>query len=130
MSQGGWMDDPKVEYYNQLVHDLIDFWDAPNVEFYQPPRDPALYKLDPTSVWLDEVYTKQPWLREIMGDIDPQAVEAFPVRLQCSEGFVWQRNPFRIDACGSDNPKYVQPGVDYLVAYWLASYHKFISKGM
>jgi len=130
MSQGGWTEKPGDPYKPQLIEDLTDFWDAPNVEFYQSERDKALYTLDPTSVWLDELYKKNPLLQEVMGDIDPQAKNAFPVKLQCSEGFLWQRNPFRITECGSDNPRYVQPGVDFIVAYWLASYHKFITKDM
>ena len=133
MSQGGWEKNLSVDnpYYNQLITDLGDFWPAPNVEFFQPARDPVTYEIDPVSVWLYENYNKMDWLKKIWGGTDgPQAKEAFPVRLQCSEGFVWQRNPFRIQPCGSDNPRYVQPGVDYLVAYWLASYHKFLVKGM
>jgi hypothetical protein len=71
-----------------------------------------------------------PWLAELMGDVDYQALDAFPVLEQCTTDFLWQRSPFVITACGLDNPAHVNPGVDYLVAYWLAEYHKFISKDM
>jgi hypothetical protein len=130
MSQGGWKDDPKVEYYNQLVHDLIDFWDVPNREHVLPARELYDIKIDPMSVIIHNIYTEQPWMKEIMGEVEVQAIEAFPVQLQCTSGFLWQRNPFRIDACGSDLPRAIHPGVDYLVAYWLASYHKFLTKDM
>ncbi len=129
MSQGGWQV-AEDEYYGQLLGALTDFPDAPNTEYYLPPRDPDTYELDPFSLQLTELYTVLPFMEEIMGSVQPQALEAFEVPLQCSSGFLWQRNPFRIDACGSDKPNSINPGVDYLVAYWLASYHKLIDKSM
>ena len=71
---------------------------------------------------------KYPVLQQIMGDVQVQAAEAFPVQQQCSTDFLWQRNPFSIGPCGNDDPAAVEPGVDYIVAYWMASYHKFITK--
>jgi len=52
------------------------------------------------------------------------------VDMQCSTDFLFQRSPFRIEECGGDNPKAVNPGVDYLIPYWLASYHKFVAKDL
>lgn len=129
MSQGGWeptaADDP---YLAQLRQDLSDFRPAPNASYYLPARDPATYALDPMSVFLNDAFTKAPFLADLMGQVNPQAEEAFPVRWQCTADFIWQRNPFRIEECGCDDSHLVYPGVDYLTAYWLASYHKFITK--
>ncbi len=130
MGQGGWKNNPDVDYFNQLVHDLLDFHDVPNYEYYLPARDPSTYTLDPTSVMLAKIYDEQPWLEEIMGSVEAQAKEAFPVKQQCSAGFQFQKNPFEINECGTYNPRMVHSGVDYLVAYWLASYHKFLTADM
>jgi hypothetical protein len=129
MSQGPYVptadDDP---YYDQLLQDLGDFRPAPNEEYALPDR--TGYTLDPVSVFLADLMDQYPWLAELMGDVDYQALDAFPVLEQCTTDFLWQRSPFVITACGLDNPAHVNPGVDYLVAYWLAEYHKFISKDM
>lgn len=131
MSQGGWerrvVDDP---YYDQLIEDLGDFRSPPHHEYALPARDPETCTVDPTSVALDQLFEQIPLLKELLGDANPQALEAFPVPLQCSSDFLWQRNPFRIEACGVDDPTQVHPGVDYLLAYWLASYHKYVDKSM
>jgi hypothetical protein len=129
MSQGPYEPSAaKDPYYAQLVEDLTDFRPAPNVEYSLPDR--TGYVIDPISVMLDDLMTRFPWLEELMGDVDPQAKYAFVVQQQCTTDFLWQRSPFRIEECGSDYPAHVNPGVDYLVAYWLATYHKFITKDM
>jgi hypothetical protein len=69
-----------------------------------------------------------PWLADLIGGIDPQALDAFPIPEQCSAGFAFQKNPFQFTECGVDDPTDVNPGVDYLIAYWLGSYGKFITK--
>jgi len=46
----------------------------------------------------------------------------------CPAGFMFQWSPFTIEACGSDDPTKVHSGHDYLAAYWLASYYKFVTK--
>jgi hypothetical protein len=38
--------------------------------------------------------------------------------------FIWQRHPWGLVDNG--NPSATQPGVDYLLAYWMARFHKFI----
>jgi len=111
MSQGAYAPAPGDEYEQQLVQDLTDFRDPPNHRYYLPARDPATYTLDPLSI-----------------PFGGQATEAFPVNLQCSYYFLWQRNPFIFDECGEDRPEVVNAGVDYLIAYWLASYHKLVNK--
>ena len=126
MSQGVYSpeldDDP---YQQQLEQDLSEFRPAPNYRYYV---DPQTTNLDPLSVFLDNLMEEWPWLAELLGNVDPQAMEAFPVLEQCTTDFLWQRNPFHVGPCGSDSPQVVNPGVDYLAAYWLASYHKFIAK--
>lgn len=131
MSQGAYTpagdDDP---YLDQLIGDLGDFRDAPNFRYYLPDRNPSTYTLDPASVALHDLMEQYPILEEIMGSVNYQALEAFPVDEQCTTDFLFQRNPFKIEACGSDSPEVVNPGVDYLISYWLASYHRFVDKGM
>jgi hypothetical protein len=129
MSQGGW--EPGSEgdpYLEQLFQDLGDFRDAPNVRYYLPDRDPATFTVDPESQALHDLFEQYPILREIMGDVNVQALQGFPVPMQCSTDFLWQRNPFRIQECGSDDPRTVNPGVDYLVAYWVSAYHRLLTK--
>ena len=129
MSQGNYNpnknDDP---YYEQLFQDLTDFRDAPNYSYYLAER--TGYELDPISVFLHNLEVQFPWLENLIGGVDPQAIDAFPVPLQCSSGFLFQRNPFVFQECGVDDPTDVNPGVDYLIAYWLASYSKFIKKDL
>jgi len=130
MSQGGWAPAPGADpYREQLLEDLRDFPDAPNARYRLPARDPASYTVDPDSRRLHDLFEAVPLLAELMGHVDVQALEAFPVPLQCSTDFLWQRSPFQIDACGSDDPATVNPGVDYLVAYWAGAYHRLLTKG-
>jgi len=126
MSQGLY-EPTKTEdpYQDQLVQDLDEFRDAPNDVYFVDPPDG---ELDPTSVSLHDLQCRFPALADIMGDVHPQSLVAHPVLEQCSTDFLWQRNPFRIEPCGSNSPDVTRPGVDYIVAYWMASYHKFIDK--
>ncbi len=130
MSQGGWtpaeVDDP---YLAQFLGDLTDFPDAPNFRTFQPERDPATYVMDPVSQELVDLAEQFPFLEELLGfRFKLQALEAFPVPLQCPDHFLWERNPFRIYACSQDEPRDVAPGADYLIAYWTACYHRIIGK--
>jgi len=131
MGQGGYKRcEPPDPYQEQLEQDLNDFPPAPHFRYYLPPRDPLTYALDPVSVFFHDLFERIPILKEIIGGIDYQAKDPFPVPLQCSADFIFQWSPFVINECGEDNPLKVDPGVDYLIPYWLASYHKFISKDM
>ncbi|MBK7977684.1 MAG: hypothetical protein IPK07_32010 [Deltaproteobacteria bacterium] len=76
-----------------------------------------------TLVALQKLY---PPLSDIIGTARLQALEAYPVPLQCSTDFLWQRNPYVVD-CDAGSPALVNPGVDYLVAYWMARYQGLIS---
>ncbi len=130
MSQGGWTqaeeDDP---YLTQFLGDLTDFPDAPNSRTFVPQRDPATYVLDPVSQDLVEMVEHLPILEELLGiTCELQALEAFPVPLQCPDHFQWERNPFRIRECSWNEPRDVGPGGDYLIAYWTGRYHRLIGK--
>jgi hypothetical protein len=129
VGQGRYVPSPGDPYAAQIAQDLAAFPDPPNREYFLPARDPATYELDPLSVFLDDLQTRFPILEDWMGAVDPQALAAFPVDLQCSGGFLFQHNPFRIGACGEDDPLQVQSGHDYLAAYWTASFHGVLSKG-
>jgi hypothetical protein len=128
MSQGPYAPSPGDPCQTQLVQDLTAFFPAPNVSYALPAR--TGYTLDPMSVFLYNVMTEYPILQKIMGYVQEQAEDAFPVPQQCSTDFLWQRDPFVITACGVDDPAYVNPGVDYLIGYWLAEYHKYVTKDM
>jgi len=127
MSQGDYAPYPgDDEYQFQLEQDLTDFIDAPS---YQRWVEPPPAEIDPISVWLDELVKSIPWLEEQIGSkIEPQAEEAYPVQYQCPTHLYWENSPFRIVCEKPENWRYVYPGFDYLIAYWMASYHKFIKK--
>ena len=116
----------KDAYYGQLVQDLLDFPNAPNKNYYLPAR--ADFTMDPLSKILYDLEQQYTWLSDLIGGIDEQALYAFPIPQQCASGFMFQKNPFQFQECGADMPRDINPGVDYLVAYWLSSYHKFLKK--
>jgi hypothetical protein len=128
MTQGAYEPQRDDPYFDQLVLDLADFPDAPNVAYYLPER--TGFEMDQLSVFLNDLQEQFPWLEELVGEINPQAKDAFPVPEQCSSGFMFQKNPFRFEECGVDDPAVVEPGVDFLIAYWLSSYGKFLTKEM
>jgi hypothetical protein len=126
MSQGLYNPEMNPDpYQDQLEEDLTDFFPAPLTEYAVDPPDGTL---DPVSVFLADLITQQPFFEYIFGNIKPQSMDAHPVQQQCTTDFLWQRNPFVIEPCGTDRPHVTRAGVDYLVAYWMASYHKFIAK--
>lgn len=127
MSQGDY--NPKdTEYQDQLVEDLTTFQDPPLAEFHLPAKNPSTYTLDPISVFLADLVEQFPFLEELLGDFDYQSQEPFGVDGYCPAGFMFQWSPFIVEECGSNDPTKVHSGHDYLAAYWLASYHKFVSK--
>lgn len=117
-------------YLTQLTGDLADFPPPPLFRTWIPAKDPSTYTIDPVSQFLYDLQQELPWLGELMGYVAPQALEPFPIAGYCCGEFIFQGSPFVIEACGEDNPKKVDAGVDYLIPYWLASYHKFITKDM
>ena len=127
MSQGIYTPADDDPYQTQLLEDLSDFRPAPNYTYAVQPPDA---ELDPISIILSDILAQYPILEEMLGGIEPQAIEAYPVYFQCSTDYLWQRNPFRINCSYKEDLTKVQPGVDYLTAYWLASYYQFISKDL
>jgi len=114
------------EYQSQLEEDLSDFVDAPS---YRRRVEPPPAEIDPVSVRLDELVKGIPWLEEEIGSkIEPQARDAFPVRYQCPTHLYWENSPYRLECEQTENLRYVYPGFDYLIAYWMASYHRFLGK--
>ena len=115
----------------QLVQDLTDFSSAPNTRYALPARDPSTYELDPLSVTLVDLAEQYPFLEDLLGvTFQLQALEAFPVPQQCSDHYLWERSPFRIEACGFDDPREAGPGADYLIAYWNSAYHGILPKNL
>jgi hypothetical protein len=129
MGQGGYEPSgARDPYQDQLEQDLADFPAAPHFRYYLPAKDPSTYELDPVSVFLHDLEQQLPFLADLIGTVDYQALDPFPVSGYCASDFIFQWSPFVIHECGEDNPAKVDPGVDYLIPYWLASYHKFITK--
>lgn len=124
MSQGDY-DPTDTEYQGQLEQDLTDFRPAPMTEYFVDPTDGVL---DPVSVFLHDLIDQYPFIENIFGVVEYQSLEPHPVLEQCTTDVLWQRNPFRIEPCGSDRPEITHAGIDYLMAYWMASYYKFIDK--
>ena len=126
MSQGIY--DPNAgedPYLAQVVEDLTDFMPAPK---YQYATTPPAAPLDPISVFLADLWDRIPLFEDLMGDIDEQALDAYRVPYQCTKDFQWQRNPFEIECGFAEEPRKVNPGVDYLAAYWMAAFHGFVTK--
>jgi hypothetical protein len=131
MGQGGYAPAPPPDpYQTQLLDDLTDFPPAPHFRVLLPAKNPATYTVDPISELLYGLQQALPWLGPMMGSVVPQALDAFPVTGYCSDEFIFQTSPFVIQQCGEGSPTKVDAGVDFLIPYWLASYHKFITKEM
>lgn len=127
MSQGAYRPGGDDPYLSQLRGDLADFREAPLHRYHLPER--TGFPINAQSVRLNRTFEPLPLVRRLVGDVKPETTKALPVPLQCSTDFMWQRSPFRIGECGKDDPSFVNPGVDYLAAYWLAAYHGFVEKG-
>lgn len=129
VAQGPWAPAPSADpYLAQLGEDLGAFPAPPNRWHLTPAREPGSYTLDPLSEQLVALWAQFPWLADLLGLVHLQALEAFPIPQQCMNGFQWQHDPFIVEECGSDDPTQVEPGVDYLAAYWLASYHGLVRR--
>lgn len=115
-------------YRDQIIEDLTDFPPAPKFEYAMVPPPPE--ELDPISVALYELQQELPFLIDLMGRVEPQAAQAYPVRYQCSSGFIFQRNMWAISCpMVEDVPSFVNSGHDYLAAYWLASAYGVLGPG-
>ncbi len=120
LAEGG-LTDPALrrKHKEQIIQDLTDFPAVPKIKYGMVPPEA---ELDPLSVTLYELQQEFPFLADIMGRVNLQALEAYPVKYQCSSGFIFQRNMWAT-SCGQtvDVPSYVNSGHDFLAAYWLAS---------
>jgi len=109
----------RQRYKDQILEDLTDFPEAPKFEYGMVPPEA---ELDPLSVSLYELQQALPFLADLMGTVNPQAAQAYPVRHQCSSGFIFQRNMWAVSCSQTEDvPSFVNSGHDYLAAYWLAS---------
>ena len=120
------LDEPDEAMGEMIIEDLTLFRDAPNVHVHV---ETSCIPLDPISVWLHDLQERFPWLKELMGGIDPQTAEPRPVDEQCSSGFLWDGNPWGLE-CGPEDLTRVNPGVDYLIADWMARYYELIDETM
>ena len=128
LAEGGLDPAERLPYREQIVENLTDFPPAPKFQFGMIPPPPA--ELDPISVALHELQQEFPILRDIMGTVNLQAAEAYPVRYQCSSGFMFQRSMWAISCdIEEDRPEHVDSGHDYLAAYWLASAYGVLNPG-
>jgi hypothetical protein len=64
----------------QVLEDLADFPPAPKESYAMTPP-PA--EIDPISQLLVDLETQFPWLADLIGDVELQAKEGYPVRYQC-----------------------------------------------
>jgi hypothetical protein len=120
------LEEPDRAMRQMIIEDLKRFPDAPNVQYHV---DQSCGPLDPFSVWMHDLQERNPWLRDLIGGVDPQALRPHPVDEQCPGGFLWDGNPWGI-ACGPEDLTRVNPGVDYLIAYWMARYYEVIDETM
>jgi len=116
----------RQKHKDQIIEDLTDFPAVPKIKYGMVPPEA---ELDPLSVTLYELQQEYPFLADLMGTVHPQALEAYPVRHQCSSGFIFQRNMWAA-SCGQlvDVPSYVNSGHDFLAAYWLASAYDVLAE--
>ncbi|MDP8256636.1 MAG: hypothetical protein P9M14_12870 [Candidatus Alcyoniella australis] len=129
MAQGAYQPTDDDPYLEQLHQDLSEFRDPPLWEYHLEARDPASYTLDPISVLLHDIVVLFPLLEDLVGNVDYQSNEPFGVRDQCPAGFMFQWCPYEIKACGTSDRTKVHSGHDFLAAYWMAGYNKFITRG-
>jgi hypothetical protein len=126
MSQGDYTPGRDDEYQAQLELDLADFHEAP---VYQYAMTPPPAELDLFSLWAAAFLDAHPLIAALIGsDIEPQAKEAYRVLYQCSSHYFWEHSPFRISCENPEMWRYVYPGFDYLLVYWMAEYHRFTGK--
>lgn len=52
----------------------------------------------------------------------PRALTALPIGLRKSADFMWQKDPTQLDG-GFNNPRYANPGYDFLTTHWLIRYY-------
>ncbi len=53
---------------------------------------------------------------------NPRSVAPIPIKDRVPSDFLWQRSPFT-EMTGVANPAHEEPGIDYLLPYWMLRYH-------
>ncbi|MFN2536740.1 MAG: hypothetical protein ABR549_01130 [Mycobacteriales bacterium] len=56
----------------------------------------------------------------------PRSVEPIPIKDRAPADFLWQRSPFT-DLTGSVSATHEEPGIDYLLPYWMLRYNTEVS---
>ena len=51
-----------------------------------------------------------------------RALTAMPIAMRKSADFMWQKDPTQLDG-GFNNPRYANPGYDYLTTHWMLRYY-------
>ncbi len=117
----------ECRYYDETLEDvqnqLFDFQDPPVREV---PLEIPDWPLDPFTVTISALIDALN-IRELI-DIEPQTLDARPVKWRCPRSFMWQKTPYNIDCPGGDGTE-VYPGIDYMIAYWMGRYYNFIEPG-
>jgi hypothetical protein len=105
-----------------MVLSLQQFQDPPNTEIHidLPPAE-----VDPISQRLVDLVNLLPaWLQDLI-DVDLQAKDPWDIAHRCRVEYMWQRTPFALQ-CYGWLPQHLLPGVDYLMAYWIARYYGYL----
>jgi len=126
MTQGRYApykDDP---YQKQYLEDMLEFREAPNWSYSREALDPKTYTVDIGTGWLKFFPKIQDLLLQYKLGYRPQASQPSRIKDQCYNGFFFQKSPFNVNACGANIKTRVEPGHDYLAAYWIGVFHGII----
>lgn len=113
-----WIED---DHFNTLGR----YWDAPS---YRRARTCSDMPLDPLSVLLDDLGNQYPWLNDLI-NIDPITAEARELDDRHWTDMYWQSTPFEAGCNHGEDQRYVGPGMDYLVGYWMGVYYGILPGG-
>jgi hypothetical protein len=109
------------------VASLHKFTEWPNSEIHIEPGPPP-GGVDPVSQTLMDIAALLPaWLIDLVGlDFEPQAAGGYDLDKRCRVEYLWQRSP-HIMTCFGFWPNYINPGADYLMAYWMGRHEDFLN---
>ena len=114
-------DPVEVESIAQDI-DLIlgQYWDPPS---YKREIVCSEQPLDPFSVFMNWLGDKIPWFRSLI-DIKPQTKDARELIDRHWTDMYWQSGGvFEASCHTTEDPTFVGPGMDYLLAYYIAMYY-------
>ena len=95
---------------------LGQYWEPPS---YRRGVTCSEQPLDPFSVQADAFLNQNPWLREIF-NIRPQTAEARELTDRHWTDIYWQSHGvFEASCHTTEDPTFVGPGMDYLLAYYI-----------